>query len=40
MLRPDKSVMILELKVHFPNYKNSEKKNTLFQIETRLNAEM
>ena len=26
MLRPDKSVMILELKVHFPNYKNSEKK--------------
>ena len=26
MLRPDKSVIILELKVHFPNYKNSRKK--------------
>ena len=26
MLRPDKSVMISELKVHFPNYINSRYK--------------
>ena len=26
MLRPDKSVMILELKIHFPNYKILGKK--------------
>ena len=30
--------MILELKVHFLNCRNS--KNTLFHIETRLNAEI
>ena len=37
-MRLDKSVMILELKVHFLNCRNS--KNTLFHIETRLNAEI
>ena len=36
MLRPDKSVMMLELKVYFPSYKILD-KNTLFHIETRLN---
>ena len=30
----------MELKIHFPNYKILGKKNTLFHIETRLNAEM
>ena len=40
MLRPNKSVMIMELKIHFPNYKILGKKKTLFHIETRLNAEM
>ena len=30
----------LELKIHFPNYKILAKKDTLFHIETRLNAEM
>ena len=37
-MRLDKSIMILELKVHFLNCRNSE--NTLFHIETRLNAEI
>ena len=39
MMRPDKSVIILELKVHFPKCKILN-KNTLLHIETRLNAEM
>ena len=39
MLRLDKSVMVLEVKVHFPNYKNSILEY-LFRIETKLNAEM
>ena len=39
MLRLDKSVMVLELKVHFPNYKNYILEY-LFPIETKLNAEM
>ena len=39
MLRLDKSVMVLELKVHFPSYKNSILEY-LFRIETKLNAEM
>ena len=39
MLRLDKSVMVLEVKVHFPNYKNSIFEY-LFRIETKLNAEM
>ena len=39
MLRTNKSVMILQLKIHFPNI-NILCKNTLFHTETRLNAEM
>ena len=39
MMRPDKSVIILELKVHFPKCKILN-KNTLIHMETRLNAEM
>ena len=39
MMRPDNSVMILELKVDFLNYKILN-KSTLFYIEIRPNAEM
>ena len=39
MLRPDKSVMILRLKVNFQTIKILN-KNTLFYIEARLNAKI